>query len=256
MLRHFETHIEALAQQCFDQPILDDTFIVEGMPEGGGTSSRRVRVAGTNQRAWAKPARIAPDNLNCVVNEKIASDLAFSLGLPVAPVQIIKRCTVPDFPPVVALSYSALPQPRQWGQVSVTHSQRKSLASVLGAMFAFHAWIDDHDHNWNDGNALLETSNDGSIRAVFIDYSFSLTRRWNPPAPAPDGRWGQRSGPYLNLDQDAAIATVEAIRQVALSELEDTIAHVPRDCLSEANASALAKGLHERGSTLRALLNF
>jgi hypothetical protein len=256
MLRQFEDHVEALARQCFETPILQDSFTVVGGLEGGGTSSCRVKINRSGLSAWAKPARIAADNLSCVVNEKIASDLAFRLGLPVAPVQIIQNCSVPGFPQNVAVSYAASPQARHWGQVFVPGQHAQLLAPRLGAILVFHAWIDDHDHNWHDGNALLEVLGPDKIRAVFIDYSFSLTRQWKPPALAPDRGtyWSQRVGPYAGLNVDTAKATLGAIQQLDVSEIEDIIKRVPTDCLSEAEAAALALGLHQRGADLTRLV--
>ncbi len=252
--RRFESHVEALAKRCADSPIVSETFVAEGNLEGGGTSSRRVKISSSGLTAWVKPARIAADNMSCVANEKIASDLAYKLGLPVAPVQIFRDHKVDGFPDIVVASYAASPQPRPWGQVVLSNQHKQDVAPALGAMLAFHAWIDDHDHSWSDANALCEILSAVEARPVFIDYSFSLTRQWKPPTPAPVRNWRMRPGPYSYADTGSMATAVDRIEQFAFNELQSIIARVPRDCLSVDTAAALATGLFERRLQLRQIL--
>jgi hypothetical protein len=258
-MRRFDPDIEGMARECYENPTIKSEFTANGGMQGGGTGSRQAIVRQTGRTAWIKPARAAADNQSCVANEKIASDLAYKLGLPVAPVQIILEHGQADFPAIVVASYAASAQPRPWpvGQLGhLNEDQRRSLAGPLGAMRVFHAWIDDHDHDWNAGNALLDVIDEQTVRPIFIDYSFSLTRQWMPPAPPPARNWNSRNGPYQNLDGPTALAAIDQINQLALNDIEAIIKRVPEAVLSGAAGDALASGLFERRANLKGLLGF
>lgn len=252
MWRKFTPVVEEAARACFENPVISAPLTIEGALEGGGTSSRRVRVNGLV--GWAKPARIAPDNASCVVNEKIAHDLAFELGLPVAPTQIITDHGSSEFPPFVSVAYAATAQPRHWNDGMLNAPQAASVASALGAMRVFHAWIDDHDHDWNAGNALIEPLDADSARPVFIDYSFSLTREWRPPAPPPVRPWRARNGPYATMDLASADSAVERILALDVNKIELIIRRIPGVLLDRASAEALILGLADRRTDLRKII--
>jgi hypothetical protein len=201
-MRRFAPHIETLARRCFENPESQEAFTISGAPAGGATTAIPITINANGIRAYAKPARAATDNGACVAHEKIASDIGYKLGLPVAPVLLSRACTGTALPPIVALSYMALPQPRPWGQVSLSPDELTALRPVLAAMYAFHVWIDDHDHNWN------------VVRTVFIDYTFSLTHQWNPPAAAPVRPWHTMTGPYANTDFGALTAAIGKIERL------------------------------------------
>ena len=91
-------------------------------------------------------------------HEKIAADLGHALGLPVAPVLLSKQTKGHGLPNIVALSFATLKQPTQWGAVVADGGQRADLRPALAGMWGFHCWIDDHDHNWSDGNTGCSSS--------------------------------------------------------------------------------------------------
>lgn len=200
MWRRFEPHIDTAAADCAAKVISDEPFVVVGRPGGGGTLAIEVRLSISGLTAFAKPARMGPDNGRSAAHEKIASDLGYALGLPVAPVVLSRQTpgTTLSAIPLVALSYSALRQPRPFGGLikSISPHSAAALREVATAMFVFHCWIDDHDH-FGDSNALAEQATDGTLRSIFFDYSFALMREWSPPAPAKDRpQWGNPPDPY------------------------------------------------------------
>ena len=150
--------------------------------------------------------------------------------------------------------------PVQWGHAweqfhTLTPQELDLLRPALASMRAFYCWIDDHDHDWSDGNALLERTSAGEIRAAFIDHSYSLTKAWNPPAPPLVRNWRTMNGPYAQSDIAAMTRIVEQIEQFPLTDLPDIIQKVPPDCLSAAGGDALAHALFDRREQLRGLLN-
>jgi hypothetical protein len=255
MWRKFPQRVETLAQACFSEPIVETTFRTIGGLQGCGTASRQIEIVGAPM-AWAKPARIGPDNSSDVAHEKIAHDLGFLLGLPVSPISIVTNHGNSDFPGIVAVSFSALAQGRQWDRgMDLTQGQARSVASVLGAMRAFHAWIVDSDHDWNDGNAQIERLDENSAAVAFFDYAFSLTKFWRPPNDPPNLPWSSRNGPYASMDPAGALEIIELISKLPLDQIRFIICRLPKGLLAPDLAESLVIGLDKRRSALKGLLN-
>ncbi len=254
MWRSFSDHVEKLAGECEGSVLTTEGFIVNGTPAGGGTTAVPILMQASGLRAFAKPARPDPDGAACAAREKIASDIAYNLGLPVAPVILSNTTNGTSLPPLVCISYSALAQPRPWNQITLTEDEMNSLRPGLAALFAFHTWLDDHDHNWNDGNVLLERGTDNIVRMVSIDYSFSLNKAWNPPEPAPIRQWKTRSGPYSKTDMTALEAAVGKIEKYPEDKIRATISKIPHEFLSPTTGEALVTGLLARRHEIRNLL--
>jgi hypothetical protein len=255
MWRSFAPHVEAHAATCLITQLSTEPFIVTGASIGGGSSAVPVRMQ-SGLPAYAKPARIQPGD---VARERLAFALGYRLTLPVASVLVSRETAglTPTLPPVVALSFEALSQPKVWGQLlpALTPEEERSLRPTLSAMHAFHAWIDDHDH-FGGGNMQIERSTSGTIQISFFDYSFSLNHQWQPPAPPPDrASWKIPQHPYANPDRIVMEQLVDQIQGFTLAELEAIIGTLPADCLSSADGVALAGGLFERGKLLKTVLD-
>jgi hypothetical protein len=110
-------------------------------------------------------------------------------------------------------------------------------------MWGFHAWIDDHDHNWHEGNALFECHADGTAGTVFYDYGHSLMHQWKPPAPAPVRNWTAKSGPFAMLEAADMSQIIERIEQFPVKDLESIITRIPAECLAPDLGKSLIAGL-------------
>lgn len=119
--------------------------------------------------AYVKPRPAAARNLT-VAREKIASDLGYLLGLPVAPV-VVRLPEGTAWPHHSALSLAMLPAARQWG----TGGQKylSEVAEVLEELRVFWTWIGDSDHNDHAGN-LLYAVKSSRCDVLAIDHSWSL----------------------------------------------------------------------------------
>lgn len=228
-------------------------FDVIGSKAGGGTGAVPIKFKAANSTAWLKPWQAKGARLADVAHERIAFRLGHFLSLPVSPVAIAKNSADANLPPWVALSYAALEQPRPWGQNAFDEATARRFAPVLGAMLAFHCWIDDHDHNWNEGNALFELSARGPAAAYF-DYSYSLSKRLTPAGEFPAQDWRALGGPNSMADWDTAAQVVEKIEGFPVKELRCIIEEVPDDCLQAEAKNRLIDALGQRRAEVRALL--
>ena len=214
------------------------------------------------QRGPSRQISTGP-NVHTVAHEKIVADLGYVLGFAVAPAMLSRLTTEKlhagqplRLPSVVALSFDILEQPRSWSGVccNLTDAHKAALAPQIAAVFALHCWIDDHDHSWNEGNARFEINGDGSARAVFYDYAWSLSHEWTPPAASPTRDWTKRDGPYA-LAQDLHLAeAIEHIERLAVKELRDIIRRVPVECFPSDLGVAFVDALDLWRTRLRKLL--
>jgi hypothetical protein len=249
--------MEDVAAICAADIFCKDEFEIVGNRAGGGSIAFPVRLKDSGLLAWVKPAVAAGGNERTAAHEKIVADLGHKLRFPVAPVMLSDKTKGHGLPDVVALSFGVLAQPRSWNGVEaiLSDDHKQSLAHQLSAIWALHCWIDDHDHNWNDGNALFEIRPDGTSSAVFYDYGHSLTHEWMPPAPAPVRDWARRQGAYSLTDPAEIACAIERIEKLAINDWEVIIKRIPRDCLPPDLGSHLATALDQRRKQLRTLLN-
>ncbi len=121
--------------------------------EAGG-----CHVASGAMRGYAKPAGRKPDGCPRAAHEKIASDLAYDLKLPVPPVVLWQRATT-DPSEETCCCISAIPfdAPHKWGQIEAVPTTAARLAKAFSAqasaMSVFDAWVDNRDR-LNAGNVV------------------------------------------------------------------------------------------------------
>jgi hypothetical protein len=166
-LRRFTSHARPLAEHWFANPIQDIDVVVSG--EYSGTADGACYVEfGVASWGYVKP-RPGNPNPNVVANEKLASDIGFMLGLPVAPVVI--RSPKDGWPTHTALSLQCLKSPRLWNQGPPQPTTE--LCQTLEALRVFWTLIGDVDHNQHSENLLYEVSDIGFAMAA-IDHSYSF----------------------------------------------------------------------------------
>jgi hypothetical protein len=157
------------AAQWFQSPI--QTIPVTTLGPFSATADGACPVQfGTSDRGYVKPRPDAEKNI-IVAREKIASDLGYLLGLPVA--TVIIRTPGPDltaWPHHSAMS-AANPVARAWGDGGVAHLA--TAAEQLERLRTFWTWIRDSDHNGHPQN-LVYSLKSGRCDVLAIDHSHSL----------------------------------------------------------------------------------
>jgi hypothetical protein len=156
------------AKDWFDNPIQTMAITKNGDFSQSADGSCPVKLA-DGSIAYAKPRQA---NKLVIAREKIASDLARLVLLPVAPVVIRKgEPGVPPWDHDTALSLACLASARLWAAGGVTHVDKA--APALEAMRVFWTWLGDSDHNGHGQNVLYEIQGD-RCAIVAIDHSHSL----------------------------------------------------------------------------------
>jgi hypothetical protein len=158
-----------------------DERFVEAKRKKFGGESQTLGVTNGTRNDVAKPGKKL-DGGNAAVcyaaHEKIASDLAYHLGLPVPPVMLWERADASDTEHQwCSISAWAFPGARKFGEVgTVPEQNRGRAAAALSAMTAFDAWIGVEDRN-ND-NLIIDGDYGSSQPIACVDYSWSLSKMW------------------------------------------------------------------------------
>ncbi len=176
--RNFPTFADDLASRCDGELECTEEFEITGNRAGGGSIAFPVRLKATGHKAWVKPAVAAAGNERTAAHERIVASLAYTLRFPVAPVMLSRHTRGHGLPEVVALSFATLPQGKPWNGIAgvLRDDHKRAIGRQLSAMLALHCWIDDHDHDWNEENALFEVDPDGTARAVFSEGCAGVSR--------------------------------------------------------------------------------
>jgi hypothetical protein len=145
--RAFSPELETLAASWARNIVSSEAWKDEGF--FGGSESNPFKVSSGELLAIAKPGRKKTDSICRAAHEKIASDLAFELKLPVPPVILGDLADLKDGDRerYVAISAWAFPQPLPWGQgaIALTDQHMTEASQVMSAMQAFETWISAGD---------------------------------------------------------------------------------------------------------------
>lgn len=220
-------------------------------------------------RGYAKPlnpTKSNPHQFPIGAIEKIASDLAFKLHLPVAPVTLWERVSARSGEPKYhSVSAPPFAQVMTWGDIMRDPALVATIVPLavgaMSAMLAFDTWVQCEDHaNNHHGNLLLTTAASPVLTAwfAFIDYSFSMTHRWRTAASGGSGH----SLPWVAPIYCPAVApnvavireAVDAIEQVSDVTIQQIVGRVPDPFLSQADKSIIIDGLTYRRNHLRGFL--
>ncbi len=194
--------------------------------------------------------------------EKIASDLAFELGLPVPPVLLA------TFPPGLPACISLVMYPRQfaWEHIKSQSLDESDLGVALaralpqcGSMLAFDTWIKQMDHGDHPHNIVLGyvPGQLATSELVFLDFAFSMgfDRSWN------EGGWRdvrKAHFPPLMLEQLDSERLEDGVRRIE-SLADETIAtiidRIPEPFLPRDQAGVIKEGLMGRKNLIRGVLS-
>jgi hypothetical protein len=241
--RCFAPSDEAVADQWFRETITSETWTLGG-PIGTGESGSINVISAAGRRGACKPA-MAADGTPRAAHEKIAADLAHQLKLSVPACCL---WTEPATGAIHSISVWAFDQAMKWGEVraKLTPAFMQNSAPAFSAARVFHTWIDDQDHNGNDGNVIVDiASSDAKPGIAFIDHAFSMSR--NPS-------FGSGAVQPLNVhyisqelsNGDAIAIMCQYINDLGASMIEDIVRRVPAEFLPSERADGIIQGLLSR----------
>jgi len=257
--RCFRTDVEALAKEWREGgPLTSGTWTASGNPGAKGGEAQGFFVNSDGLTGYAKPSkkRKNPDEPPRAAHEKIASDLAYDLELPIPPVRLWKRAaSVPDDECCCAISLVPFRPAHKWGIIEnvpdAAQRVRDAISDAASAMSVFDTWVDNQDR-MNPGNLLVnEDLTGGIIRYAYIDYAYSLSYGWRDgPAPAV----ARVVGPYpanIKPNTDVIAETVTAIETLPEQNIRDIVSRVSDDFITPVRRAAIIEGLLQRRGGLR-----
>lgn len=209
----------------------------------------------------AKPLKPGPVPFAAL--EKIASDLAFDLELPVPPVTLWDRSPQQNGEcQYVAVSSVPFPQPREWGKIhgdptlaAIAATIRQKLSAPASAMCAFDTWLHNTDHNNHPANLLvsLATDPEQTLYVAYIDYSYSMAHSW--PGKEWAGHYCPKVyDPQVAPDLGTIRATVDRIQNLSETHIREVVERVPDQFITPAQKTNVGDGLADRKHRLNDIL--
>ena len=231
--------------------------------DAGGEASGDFVTSGTIN-GYAKPSKIdtGPKPYPRAAHEKIAADLAFTLGLPLPPVLLHRWPGPPPQgdQPFVAISLKPFLNVHKWEHIAavpaVAQQIKLELRAVASVFVSFDTWLDNGDRA-NGGNLIVsKDSTDPAkpLRVAYIDYSNSMFCEWR-----------NRTFTDIPLRQiyptdqkDADVSVMEdmlrRIEEIHPDKVEGIVGRIPDDFATQAVRSQILDGLLHRQSRVRAVL--
>jgi hypothetical protein len=218
----------------------------------GVGESGSFHVQNTDGRRGVCKPSTATDRTPRAAHEKIASDLAYQLELPVPAICLWTNSFTQER---FAISAWAFAQAMTWQEIypRLSVAFMENAVPAFSAARVFHTWIGDTDHGGNGGNVLVDvTSGDTKPRIAFIDHAFSMSQN-------PDFEHGQsRVVPFAYLPaipSDVAATTdmVDRINKLERAMIENIVRKIPHPFLSQDRSDAILNGLLRRRGELSAL---
>jgi hypothetical protein len=246
-MRHFPDWAEKIGEDWMENPIQSLTVVRLSEFSGSADGACRVEFAVDGSRVgFVKPRE---DKSSCVVaHEKIASDLAAKLGLPVPPVLIRKSEAGNEWDRLTALSLACLPSPRHWAEAPLAMTDYS--ASVLEQLRVFWSWIGDYDHNNHPANLLYQLRGEGSPQFLSIDHSYILPDCGDPLTTQACGGYDSGTHAAAPAARDRMMNLIEALDRLMVQHLVTRLVGV---VLTVDQANGKIDWLERRRDVLRRL---
>lgn len=209
-------------------------------------------------RAWAKP-RV--DRGACVpALEKIASDLACYLRLPVPPVTLYRRAGVaPGEAELHSVSAVPFKSVYTWGDLrqdpAIFAVAKAGASRCMSAMSVFDTWLACHDHVDHPGNLLvtIEGVDQPKPWFAYIDYSYSMTHTWRAGSFT-ETFVAPMYSPEVPEDLAEMRNTIRSILALPDDALERVVSAVPDGYLPADQRALIKQGLRYRRENLQSIL--
>ncbi|HXW96860.1 MAG TPA: hypothetical protein VEI47_04680 [Gemmatimonadales bacterium] len=259
--RRFDNSVEGVAKAWRQQVVTSEAWTVV-RTAGIGEAQSLFVTAPNHPGGYAKPGKNDPPIavLPRAAHEKIASDLAYELELPVPPVVLWVRPSPPQGQETyAAISTVPFTNAQMWSTIRqaghLVERLTLELNPTCSAMAAFDTWVWNTDRH-NEGNLLVTEEIVGGetsvVRAAYIDYAYSLSHSWPSPAEV------QRGGcvacyPSFGVqpDLEAMSATVTRIESLPDSVIEEVVKRVPPEFISAECRQRTLEGLLARRGIIR-----
>jgi hypothetical protein len=265
VFRQFPDATERIAKEWYAAVETTEVWMVTPGGTRGGEANGFFVKSRDLKSAYAKPGKTptAHPTLPRAAIEKIASDLAFVLGLPVPPAILWHRENAPRGQGRrCCLSLVPFVPVHEWKTIrlnAIVEAQLiPALVDAASGMSVLDTWLDNHDRA-NLRNLVVSRDPsvlvDGKplVRAAYLDFSFSMSGPWN-----------------AKMERDLAVAccppgmvpNVQAIdRVVARIEgldwgvVEQIVQRIPDEYMQAADRDLIVTTLRARRPKLRGIMN-
>jgi hypothetical protein len=260
--RVFSADAQTLGKDWSDHPepmlpwVPDPAIVAQPGVEGG------FWVTVPPYRGYAKPlagGRVNPHLHPVAALEKIASDLAYEVSLPVPPVALWQRTNATaNEPKHHAVSAPPFEQVLRWGEITKVAGVYAAVAPLvvdaLSAIVAFDTWLQCEDHAGNPGNLLISTEAGPPAKAHIapIDYSYSMIHKW---------RGSYRDNFVAPMYDNTLVANIAVVREaidaicgVSDHTIDRIVSRLPDPFISATDKARIIEGLEYRRDHLHQTL--
>jgi hypothetical protein len=245
--RSFDKEVEKRAADWFKTATSQDRWNDDG--DFGHTESQPFRVSFEGFSGLAKPGQPRADGILRAAHEKITSDLAYLLQLPVPPVILWNTGPATKRDKWVAISAWAFPAALSWDEAAkhLTGAQITEASVVCSAMLAFETWISAQDRK---GAHVLIAVENGLLRLAFIDYAYSLSHSWAT------GAVSGAVAPYIpiTIEKDVVKGVCHRISALGEGDIKGLVLRVPEECLPGDKRSIIITNLQKRQRDIQKLM--
>lgn len=219
--RRFPPNTEKLALAWRNIAFTEQSWTVIGEIGMGESGALIVEERG-GLRAVAKPA--VGDNGNFLrgAHEKIVSDLAYELGIPVPPVILWREGPGHGRDKLFSLSFWGGFEQFEYWNVAEAHALiddrvRRSVSEAVAAIALLHEWISAHDRK--PEHFLIDLAADpDNMGIAVIDHAATMSAYWTRPG---HGDWPE---PYrlAGVPENQAAGNLAALK---ISSCNDAVIH-------------------------------
>ena len=225
----------------------------KGTREWGSNSKPFEVINEQGLVAVAKPgASVGDPDLRRAAHEKLASDLAFLLRLPIPPVTLCDEGDGFD-EKYVAVSAWAFAKAEEWPKAApnLTQERMDRAEAVSSAIAVFETWIGASDRK--PQHVLVnDDGDDDKLDLAYIDHAFAFTKDWKTEND-PVGSLS-KAIPIQNLNQIEALEMVAKIEALEEKVIAKIVNQIGVEYLSAAQRRLILKNLLTRRKGLRALI--
>lgn len=247
-IRWFSDEVRACSAEWRATLVTPDAWQQVGQAGAAGGEAEGFFVQCGSVDGYAKDS----GNAFRAAHEKIASDLASDLGLPVPPLVLWNDGTARR-----AVSRIPFNGAFKWEQACQAPSSvarmMPELTQAASAMVAFDSWVGNVDRI-NGGNMIVSLALPRGFGCAYIDYAFSLSHDWGC---APANPISQRIGPYpenVAVDGTFLGETVDAIEKLPSTTIEEIVRRIPDAFMEEQRRESTLANLVSRRGQLRSSL--
>jgi hypothetical protein len=259
IVRCFGHKVEAIAAAWRTEALTSLMWSQSGNPGEAGGQAQGFFVRCGEVTGFAKPSKQSNEPADApprAAHEKIASDLAFDLQLPIPPAILWRRQVASsDQETLCAISLVPFQPAHKWQHVEATPLARDRIAGMMSSsassMSVFDTWVDNRDRA-NGGNLLVtEDLTTGSVHWAYIDYAYSLTYSWGKGTVPTVAGCCERYPVQTAVDHDAINRTVQAIEMLQEDTIRSIVNRLTPDFFDAAPGSVITDGLLRRRAGLR-----